>query len=218
MGSIAIDTAHAARGTHAVHIHTPSVPASVTFRETRTFPAAGNTFYGRMFLFVDHLPRPFMWQDTTNYPLVHWTAASASGAFDSGGMTYHPDVRAIGAINQQLLINVDGGPMHEQAIGDMPPASQPALVEQQWMCFEFMYGGTGADAEMRVWWDGVEHTALHLSSTNLGDTGMAWPIPVFASMSFGWSLYQDYTAIMPGGFDVWIDEIAIDTQRVGCSL
>jgi hypothetical protein len=38
-------------------------------------------------------------------------------------------------------------------------------------------------------------------------------IPVFKSLGVGWANYQN----APGeGFVVWIDEVAIDTKRIGC--
>jgi hypothetical protein len=40
-------------------------------------------------------------------------------------------------------------------------------------------------------------------------------MPDFDSMFVGWWLYQ--TGTVPDHFDVWIDEVAIDDERIGCT-
>jgi hypothetical protein len=102
------------------------------------------------------------------------------------------------------------------AVGQARVPGHEALPEQQWICFELEVSGTGTGAEMRVWWDGVEHTHLHLINGTEGEP--MWPIPEYESMSFGFSHYQEYGAIFPQGFDVWIDEIAVDDERIGCQI
>ena len=87
----------------------------------------------------------------------------------------------------------------------------------EWMCFEFEYVGEGDDAEVRVYWDGREHPALHYSSNNRGSSGELWSIPTYDYLEFGFEHYQDYGAFV-GGFDAWIDEVAVDDERIGCAL
>jgi len=216
-GSAKVDDKHAARGKHAVHFHNAASGTKIVITQKKTFPAPQNRLFGRMFLYVEHIPKPFVWDDQSNFPLVHWTAASASGDYVENSTTYRPEVRAVGGINQRLLVNLDGGPKSEVGIDDEPPAGHESIVEGQWMCFEFEYSGTGEGAELRVWWDGIEHEHMHLVNTSANGATL-WPIPTYDSMSFGWSHYQDYGAIMPAGFDVWIDAVAVDTQRIGCQL
>lgn len=219
-GTATIDDKHAARGKHSVHIKTPAEVSRVVLRETQTFPASNNTVYGRFFLWLDYVPPPLKCDSGGCSNLVHWTAASASGPYTppGGDKTYTPEVRAVGSVNERLLVNLDGGPEPEVGISDHDaPGGQDAPVAGKWMCFEFAYQGVGDKAEVRVWWDGLEHPGLHYSPSNTGEKGKVWPIPSYANLDFGFTHYQDYSAFVPG-FDAWIDEIAVDDQRIGCDL
>ncbi len=222
MGSATIDGTRAARGKHALHISEPSAVSRVMVRETKTFAATGNHFFGRFFLYLDAVPDALQCPGGTCTNLVHWTAAAAGGSYVENAMTYHPDVRAVGAVNQRLLVNLDSGPKAEVGVNDDKAApvgytGVDASHVKQWLCFEFEYAGEGASAEVRVWWDGQEHPDLHYSSAHRGDKGELWAIPKYDHLDFGFTHYQDYGAFV-SKFDAWIDEIAVDDQRIGCGL
>jgi hypothetical protein len=219
-GSAAVDTMHAARGTHAVHISEPADVSRVMLRETKTFATTGNHFFGRFFLYLPYNADALSCPGGNCTNLVHWTAAAAGGAYVENNTTYHPDVRAVGAVNQNLLVNLDGGPKAEVGVSDddSAPTGYKALDQShvgQWMCFEFEYVGEGASAEVRVYWDGQEHPALHYSTNHRGDKGELWAIPKYDYLDFGFTHYQNYSS-MVSGFDAWLDEIAVDDQRIGC--
>jgi hypothetical protein len=173
-------------------------------------------------MYLDYTPDPLACSGDVCPNLIHWTAAAAGGEYVAGAKTYHPDVRAIGAVNQRLLVNLDGGPKPEVGIDDdhSAPEGYRALDAShvgQWMCFEFEYAGEGESAELRVWWDGQEHPRLHYSTTNRGNKGELWPIPKYDHLGFGFTHYQDYGAFV-GKLDAWLDEIAVDDERIGCAL
>lgn len=219
-GSASIDTARAARGKHSLHITQPAESARVVLREVKTFAQTGNHFYGRFFLSLPYLAPALQCNANGDCPnLVHWTAVSASGTYKEGGKDFNPDVRAIGAVNQVLLVNLDGGPKPEVGIDDRnAPAGYTKLDAarvNQWMCFEFEYVGEGASAEIRVFWDGREHPGLHYSTAQRGDKGELWPIPKYEWLEFGFTHYQNYASYVQS-FDAWLDEIVVDDQRVGC--
>lgn len=219
-GSASIDSTRAARGKHSVHITEPAESARVVLRETKTFAQTGNHFYGRFFLYLPYVAPALQCNANGDCPnLVHWTALSAGGTYKEGGKDYHPDVRAIGAVNQGLLVNLDGGPKPEVGIDDRnAPAGYTKLDTtrmNQWMCFEFEYVGEGASAEIRVFWDGREHPGLHYSTAQRGDKGELWPIPKYEWLEFGFTHYQNYTSYVQS-FEAWLDEIVVDDQRVGC--
>jgi hypothetical protein len=73
----------------------------------------------------------------------------------------------------------------------------------------------GSSNTTQFWWDDVEHPSLATSETNHGnpDTG-SFILPTFDGSWFGWWLYQADTN--PPAFDLWIDEIAISYERIGC--
>jgi hypothetical protein len=221
-GSATIDSSLAARGSHSLHITEPSGVSHVVLRETKTFATTGNHFFGRFFMYLDYTADALSCPGGKCTNLVHWTAASAGGAYVENSMTFHPDVRAVGAVNQNLLVNLDGGPKAEVGVSDdaSAPAGYTTLGSshvKQWMCFEFEYAGVGDSAEVRVWWDGQEHPALHYSTSHRGDKGELWPIPKYDHLDFGFTHYQDYSSVV-SKFDAWLDEIAVDDQRIGCAL
>lgn len=211
--SITVDTARAARGTKSVHFRTGTAPNKAMMVVKRIFPIAGNAFWVRFFMYVDRVPLPFKFNDTANFPLIHWTFASASGPYPFASGTKSPDVRAGGAINRVLLLNEDGMDKPEIGIDDTPPAVHAELPEKQWLCFELFWNAPAS--EMRVFWDGIEHPKLHLTATNNGGHG-PWPLPPFNQLLLGWTHYQQYDKV-GANFDVWMDEVAVDTQRIGCS-
>ncbi len=61
-----------------------------------------------------------------------------------------------------------------------------------------------------MWKDGVELPALHATSPF---NGVAFKMPVFDALNIGWAHYQNPEA----GFEVWVDEVAVDAQRIGCN-
>lgn len=217
-GSATIDASRAARGKQSLHIQEPSAAARVMLRETKTLAASGDHFFGRFFLYLNATIDPLQCNgDCPN--LVHWTAAAAGGQYMEGGQSYQPDVRAVGAVNQRLLLNLDGGPKAEVGLDDSnAPAGYDGLDAShanQWMCFEFEYAGQGDAAEIHVWWDGQEHPGLHYAKDHVGDKGELWPIPKYDHIDFGFTHYQDYSKYVDS-FDAWLDEIAVDDARIGC--
>lgn len=219
-GSASIDSSRAARGKHSLHVTQPSEAARVVLRETKTFAQTGNHFFGRVFLFMTYLAPALECDNKGNCPnLVHWTAVSAGGTYVEGGKTYQPEVRSVGAVNQVLLTNLEGAPKGEVGIDDHnAPAGYAKLDGSrvgQWMCFEFEYAGEGANAEVRVYWDGLEHPGLHYSTAQRGSTTELWPIPKYEYLDIGLAHYQNYGAYV-SSFDAWLDELVVDDQRVGC--
>lgn len=76
-----------------------------------------------------------------------------------------------------------------------------------WNCVEWELdppaSGT-ATTTTDVWVNGTEVSSLHLTNTPMSDLGL---------LGFGVGFYQ-VTSL--SGYDVWIDDIYVDTQRVGC--
>jgi hypothetical protein len=75
-----------------------------------------------------------------------------------------------------------------------------------WHCAEwFVDGGTQS---YQFYLDGTEVTSIRITNANKrADLPM-----VFTSLSVGWNNYQ---AAAPG-FVAWIDEIAVNSTRIGC--
>jgi hypothetical protein len=201
-----IDGAQHARGSKALHVMMSANGASY-IKETRTFPAENNTYWGRMFVYFQALP---------GAPLTysHWTIVAAAGTGVSG------EIRVSGQLQNganHFGVGTDSGtaPMGtgDWTNSDNDPAGRPAAVPTgQWLCIEWLHKGD--TNETRFYWDGIEHPSLHTTASMHGGNTNPYILPQFTSVWMGWQEYQ--TATEP--FELWIDEIAIDKARIGCVL
>jgi hypothetical protein len=138
--------------------------------------------------------RVFLWFDTftTN---VHFTLAEAP--FTMAGLSW---IRFGGQFGK-FGVGTDHG-----ASGDWLQTDTTPVPTKQWTCVEFEFKGD--TNEFHVWQDDVARPAL--------DTGAikhaGFTMPPLTSLWFGW---QTYSNEAPG--DLWIDEIAIDSKRIGCT-
>jgi hypothetical protein len=202
-----VDGTRALRGTKSLYFELAAgTPGHIEQR--KTFPAAKNTVYGRMFVWVDALP--------TAPAYAHWTLVSALGADNPA------EVR----LSAQLDPNREGGNYfgigsdHGES-GDWATAGQEpqALVRaRRWICLEWLFKGD--TSQTQVWIDGHPQSSLSLSATEYrpGDleAGKRFVHPTFDRLRIGWWLYQ--TDAQPTPAKMWIDELAIDDERIGCAL
>jgi len=197
-----IETGKSMRGTHSAHFHTDNNGLSF-IKEKKTFPAVNNTFWGRMFFYVDALPV------TPAY--AHFTIIEGAGTGDSSAVREGGQYRKFG-------VGTDGGPTGDWTNIDADPTKDSAkeIPEKQWMCVEWLYKGD--TNETRFFRDGVEHPSLYTfpKVAHGASSNVDYNLPNFNSVWVGWWMYQNNP--VPDHFDVWIDEIAIDKDRIGCSL
>jgi hypothetical protein len=191
----------AARGSHkALHIP-PFTKDKVQLRETATFPALEKAFYARVFLYVDKQPTE------TPDRLYHWTLIEASEASDDSGHR----VRLGGHIEKSvgptdwLRFNYETG----TADGETGLSDPSSVIEvKKWHCIEVYFDM--ATSEARVWLDDVERTKLHWKNNMPG--AFTFPAAI-KSLSFGWVEYQPPRT----PWDVWLDEVAVDSKKIGCA-
>ena len=201
-GDATLDTSQFARGKQALHLHLVN-QAWATIMETKTFPEANNHFFGRLFFRASAIP-------TTNPSAAHWTLVAGAG-------NNTPEIRE-GGISGKWGTGtdnrVDGG-TGDWTNADNDPAGKAAPVPSNaWACIEWEYDGS--KNETRFWWDGVEHPSMHTTATmHGGDQTVPYLLPQFTKVTIGWMLYQ--APVSPTTFDVWIDEIAVDAERIGCN-
>lgn len=195
-----VDDTRAARGDYSAHFHTVDNGLSM-IRTRAIFPASNNSYFGRMFVYFDSMP--------TAPANAHWTVSGAQGPDDE-----EFEIRVGGQYDgstNRFGVGSDHGPTGDWTNKDEDPGD-PVPV-REWVCLEWMHRGDSH--ETRFYWDGVEHPSLYTSATDHGgDQAEDYDLPSFESVWFGWWLYQADT--VPGEFDVWIDEIALDAERIGC--
>jgi hypothetical protein len=202
-----VDTAEHARGNHALHI-TKSGNGASYIKETKTFPVDNDTYYGRMFVKFVKLPT------TASMSYAHWTFAAASGTGASG------EIRLSGQLSGgRNLFGVgtdtgssDAGSGDWTTSDDDPSGNPTAVPTGSWLCIEWMHKGDTSDTQF--WWDATLHPSLTTSLTMNGGNGNPYPLPMFTNVWVGWQEYQTSTE----DFEMWVDEVAIDTSRIGCVL
>ena len=201
-----IDGMEHARGARALHI-TLSKNGLSAISERKTFPEPNDAYFGRMFVYFKSLPTP------PGMTYAHWTIVAASGTEVPG------EIRVSGQLQQgKNLFGVGTDNQTDAGTGDWTnsdrdPAGMPRAVPTgEWICLEWLHKGDTSDTQF--WWDDAIHPSLTTSRTVHGGNSNPYLLPQFTSVWFGWQEYQ--TSTEP--FELWIDEIAIDTRRIGCVL
>lgn len=201
-----IDSMERARGTRALHI-TQNGDGLSYIREKTTFPEPNDTYFGRVFVYFKSLPTP------PGMTYAHWTLLAASGTGIPG------EIRVSGQLqNGKNLFGVgtdnrtDGGTGDWTNSDDDPKGSPTAVPIGTWICIEWMHKRD--TNETAFWWDAFSHPSLSTAATVHGGNTSPYLLPQFTQIWLGWQEYQSSTEV----FESWIDEIAIDRQRIGCVL
>lgn len=206
MATVVVDATKPHAGQKALHItssgQTPQ--GAIAKADAPLFPIAGNVYYGRLMLWLTQAPTGG----------VHWNNVQSAGFMPSstqwskygwGGM--------FGKILAGYTIRTT--PTDSQALIDCSKPSQMALPEKQWTCFEWQFDGAGN--QMHLWLNGNLVSDADVITTGTQcvtpqPPNNVWQAPAFANVTIGWLQYQQSgTAI-----DVWMDDLVIGTQRVGC--
>jgi hypothetical protein len=198
-----VDTRHgtltvekAARGQRVLHVHTEANGRA--FLRVDDFSAPGNSFYGRMRLKVDAFPKKPDW---AHYTLVEATGRGSSEVVRPLGGQYVPTSgRALWGVG------ADGGPT-----GDWTNWRESAPSrEDVWQCVEWRMDAS--DNRVELWFDGTPQPDLTVSTRSHGGNPVDFVFPAFDTVKIGWQLYQPND----GAYDLWVDDIALGSRRVGC--
>lgn len=196
-GTVQID-GQTAQGTRSLHVQANAGQASRIF--VNGFAPPNNSFFGRMNVFVQAFP--------TAPNFAHWVLVEVTG---NGGER----VRPIGGqlIQDQNTGNVWGVGSDGGATGDWTAwrATAPA-VSGRWQCLEWQMDA--ADNSVDVYIDGTLKPELSVS-TNDHDGNGSFVFPQFNNIWLGWTVFQGGS--VPAPFNVFIDDIVLSAQRVGCN-
>ena len=190
--TLAVDSVHAARGTYALHVHADKAGKMNGYiKETVTFPAAKNSFYGRAFAYVE--------KDVPTNNFNYFSASGPGSTYNLGGTT-----APFGSADGTHFIRFNYQPL------DVVSKSAIEVPVDGWNCWEWYFKGDDPN-ELHFWLDEVEVPDM----TVVGGTSQGqWVAPEFGTMAFGFHHAHDE----PTGYDVWIDEVAVDPARIGCKL
>jgi hypothetical protein len=159
-------------------------------------PAAG--FYGRMRLRVDAFPTAPDW---AHFTLVEATGTGSTEVVRPVGGQYVPTLQ-----RNLWGIGADGGPTGDWTAWT---ESAPATADT-WQCVEWRLDPA---TNTVTTWIGRDIT-LNASEQEHGGNQVPFVLPAVDTVKIGWQLYQAGTT--PAGFDLWIDDIALSTRRLGC--
>jgi hypothetical protein len=201
-GNAVVAAGLAARGGKALRIRTPATPSEIYISTERAIPPGARALYGRVFFYIQQRPSDFF----------HWNLIELKGA-DARGPTFREGGVSIGSCAPgtfcydtflfQVKPQAYGGSEGATATDDL----RPLLAEKTWHCAEWFVDT--ATREARLWWNGNERPKLHYQN-RLPQVPFPDPVRLYV----GWGLYQ--TGKSGVGWDVLIDEIAVDDRRIGC--
>jgi hypothetical protein len=204
-GMVRVDTTKPFAGKQAVHISAATGVTNLLQIVTQgapVFPLPGNMFYGRMMYWLSEMP-----PDHTNI-------IQASGVLPGGTQIAK---YAYGIKYKHLM----AGYTIRARETDSPTVdcgNTPATTgypEKKWICLEWQFDGS--KDEMHHWVDGQAQPAVDVVKTGGCPEGGAapangrWQAPVFNKVMLGFYAHPYATPI-----DVWIDDVVISTQRIGC--
>lgn len=202
-GNVTIDGTQHRSGTKAVKFTTtggkdPDFYQLAYISAEKIFPVPNNAFYGRMMMYVTKAANDG----------VHWTMIEGEGPVAAQGIS-NAMVRYGGQHQQRLMANYDS----KDKASDCWQHSATKMPEAKWACMEWYFDG--ATNTQKFWLDG--QAIADLSVTNEGEdcvsqgTGGKWIYPSFARLNLGWGTY-----VKDDPREAWIDDVAVDTKRIGC--
>ncbi len=197
-GTLAIDDSRARSG-RALKVHTDGNGRALI--KISGLAPPNNSYFGRINAWFTAFPT------APNY--AHYTVVEAAG---TGNSTL---VRPIGGQfiaetgNKKMWgVGSFGGPT-----GDWTRWKETAPSEaQKWVCLEWEM--SAPDNTVRIWIDGVAKPDMTVSTKNHDGVGADFVFPKVSTVTVGWWLYQ--AGPTPAQYDLWIDDVALRTSRVGC--
>jgi hypothetical protein len=195
-GSLTVEPSSTGHG-RQLHIHTDGNGRA--FLVVPGLTAPHNSFWVSLRLRVGALPTAPDWD--------HWTIAEASGS-DSPTLVRPLGGQYVPTSGANFFgVGSDKGPTGDWTAWQ---TSVPATAGG-WRRVEFHLDAT--DNRVTVYLDGVEQTALTVSTKKHGGTSDDFVFPTFDSLKLGWQLYQPNPT--PSSYDVQLDDVVVSTHRVG---
>lgn len=190
----------AALGGNSVHILAHNGMAFLT--NESIFPVANNDYFGRMYVRVARF-------STVDW--AHWTIAEGAGTGNGSKIRVGGQYVTNQSVNR-WGVGSDGGETGDWTTHDSDPNGMPMEpAENVWHCVEWQH--KGSTNETRFYLNGVEHPSLATTAENHGGMQGQYVLPNMTRFRFGWQQYQSD----PAPFELWIDELALDDERIGCS-
>ncbi|QQR91202.1 MAG: hypothetical protein IPJ88_05575 [Myxococcales bacterium] len=203
--TISIDSAQSYSGSQSVHVKTSSnqsyTRGLIRFEDNAVLPVAGNHFFARAMMYIKAVPDAY----------VHWTLVEAAGPVENENFSAR--YRFGGQNYKRFLANYWTEPTNV-ANTDCWQHSDDMIVEGQWQCFEWEFDGPNNREQM--WVNGQAVNNMNVQDHGQGclsnDLGGQWLAPQFTTLSIGWGHYQQSNM----SHELWIDDVVISGQAIGC--
>jgi hypothetical protein len=212
-GTLNIEEQTVAHGKYAMHVHGLAGPADYALIVTRNAPAAlGAAIFGRAYFSIT--PKP-----TSGH--TQMTFAGTNGTGPAAGPGPLPKLRYMEVANigggwQIGFDLLDVSPLIEEVAY---PAGSPQVPVTTWACLEWQF--TDQPDVVNLWVDGAavgtfddEHVSYpggHIPGSPLYDGTSSGLIGGYTVFGFGFHDWHPSEA-----FDLYYDDIILDTKRVGC--
>jgi len=188
-GTVTIDgstPAHSGSKSVRVHAADNDYQTLFTFRDAAVLPGPGGRFFMRAYM---RLGRAMAGGHNT-FIVTDLFATPGAGN----------NVR-IGEMNAMLMYTIMGDAHGALSNQNYYNDGKPGVVfaPSTWVCLEVLIDR--ARPEIDVWVDGTEVPDLHHTD---------WPLDNYDIIRFGFEKYAG------PGLDLWYDDIAIGTERIGC--
>ncbi|KAJ3122143.1 hypothetical protein HK098_003089 [Nowakowskiella sp. JEL0407] len=195
-GVASIDTTNPKHGRKALRLQVSG--NGYSFLSPNTFNPPGNSFFGRINLYVKQFPRK---PDYAHFINVEVKGTGNPTLLRPIGGQYIP-----GETTCRWGVGADLG-----ATGDWTDHQKTVpTVDAKYQCMEWQMNST--DNSIQVWIDGVLKPEMSVSTQKHGGNQVDLVFPLMNSIRIGWQLFQSTT----DSFDVFIDDIALGTSKIGC--
>jgi hypothetical protein len=187
--TVLIDSTDKKYGAHSLHLHTLPTSNKALLHETKTFPLPNgmNSFYGRAFFKVGA---------NVNFPANHTNFFEGDGPVGNVMGNYR-----YGESGGKFLANYNPGD---------PTKGSATVIPTGWNCFEWAFLGDTNELHFYI----NETELMDVAVPPTGVNGTVWTAPKFNSAYFGWITFTTDNA--SPAYDVWYDNLAIDTARIHC--
>jgi hypothetical protein len=213
-GTLDVEKQVVAHGQYALHVHGLAGPADYALIVTKNAPAAlGAANFGRANFFIT--PKPL----TSGHTQMVFAGTNGTGPAEGPGPFPKLRYMEVANINGGWQIGfdlLDLSPLVEEVAY---PAGSPQVPVTTWTCLEWQF--TDQPDVVNLWVDGVaigtfdnEHVSYpggHTPGTPLYNGTSSGLIGSYTLFGFG---FHDWHPNKP--FDLYYDDIVLDTKRVGC--
>jgi hypothetical protein len=223
-GTVRVDGSKPFAGMRALRITTPAGSrkyADIIKDTPDGTPLLPLKHYGRVMVWVTAMPTGAHWNINQAGGLLPGSATDVA-KYSYGGMfgKLHPNyTRRTRVVNGAMPFR-GGGPENGD---DNNPATldcstngkTQVLPTRKWVCWEWMFDG--ARRETHLWLDGVAQTDVDIvgMGEQCQNANHAWDGPqMFTRVILGWEQYTSPASEV--NQELWLDDLAMGPDRVGC--